>query len=237
MGDLAATLKKYSAMMLFSTCLMLLLYLGVWQLNRGLDKQLLENDLVSQHNQYTEVVNRPESWKELQHHLVRLKGRWLSTEVFLMANRVYQSQVGYEVYHPFMLADGTIILVNRGWVETNRKDLSVAMKETESVSIQGHLYLPEAGFTLGESVIDTQSWPKAMQYFNKPQLSKALGKEISEAVLVLDEKHKLAYVRTWKPSVMKSSRHFGYAFQWWGLALTLIVFGFIWKKQHFFTSK
>ena len=228
---------KYLALALFSFCLGLLLFLGTWQLNLGLEKQRLENDLSAQSDQYTRLSSRPATWNKLQHQLVRLKGQWQPSVGFLMANRVYRSQVGYEAYNPFILGDDTIILVNRGWVAMNVDAQSLLVERNEETWIQGHLYLPESGFTLGKSVEESTLWPRVMQYFDKDQLSDALGQEIDEVVMVLDSEHPLAEVRIWKPLAMKSERHFGYAFQWWGLALTLIIFGFIWKKQNFFRSR
>ncbi len=219
----------------FFSALFLLICLGTWQVTRGLHKRALENSLPGRTDQYTEISTKPETWHALNHRKVMLKGRWAVDKTLLLDNRVHQHTVGYELYSPFYLErDDTLVLVNRGWLDAPRARetaRSLTPDAPHAARIKGHLYLPQAGFTLGRSVAPQDHWPKVMQYFDVEQLSAVLHGAVAPAVLVLDEADERAYTRIWTPTVIRSTRHFGYAFQWWALALTLIIFGFIWHRQ------
>jgi surfeit locus 1 family protein len=62
-------------------------------------------------------------------------------------------------------------------------------------------------------------------------LSEALGRELAPAVLVIDPAEAQSLTRIWQPRNITPARHYAYAMQWWGLALTLIIFGFIWRRS------
>ena len=230
------SIRNYGVLVLFLTGLALLLTLGAWQLSRGLEKQDLETKLAERGNQYTSIGSKPETWQDVNHQLVKLEGGWVLDKQLLLANRVYRGQVGYEVYQPFRITDDSYIMVNRGWVSEQESKALVS----ESVGdgkreLRGHLYIPQAGFTLGPAMTDEEKtgidWPKVMQYFDQAAISEALALNVSSAVLVVDEDSPASFERIYQPTVMGANRHFGYAFQWWALALTLIVFGFIWRRQ------
>ena len=228
--------RKYGVIAVFLVGLALLLTLGAWQLTRGLEKKDLETKLAERGGQYTLIDSKPETWRGIDHQLVELEGEWILDKYFLLANRVHQGQVGYEVYQPFRLTDDSYIMVNRGWVSQQESKALVG----ESVGdgkhqIKGHLYIPQAGFTLGPAMMNEDKighhWPKVMQYFDQAAISEALSYNVSSPVLVVDEASPASLVRIYQPTVMGSNRHFGYAFQWWALALTLVVFGLIWRNQ------
>jgi len=230
---------RYLVFALFFVALALLLFLGAWQANRGLQKKALENTLAHRNPQYTEISRKPETWETLDQQLVTLNGQWRLDKSLLMDNRVHKSRLGYEIYTPFELKqDGAIVLVNRGWlsVEQSRRAENFIYQGLGESTVSGHLYFPEPGFTLGEATTARNSWPKVIQYFDQSQLSEALGEKISPAVLVLDREDPMSLTPIWKPYAMNAHRHFGYAVQWWGLALTLLVFGAIWRKQSFLTK-
>lgn len=176
-------------------------------------------------------------------------------KTFLLANRIHRARLGYEVFSPFRLAaDGALLLVNRGWIDhaaidTLRTSLTqIARHDAGHVAghvvIMGELYLPTKGFTLG-SVYDAQSsaaqltkqsskqsaLPKVINYLDIPALSTILGSALQPAVVALDAQSRGAFVRIWQPYTMHATRHYAYAAQWWGLAVTLAVFGVIWWRQ------
>ena len=240
---------------MFFLSLSLLLSLGGWQWRRGLEKAAIEKLLEAQKNpaknQYTTIDRAPPNWSDLAYRQVRLEGDWRTDRPkgeFLLANRIHRGRLGYEVFSPFQLAgDGATLLVNRGWVE--RADASANTLITppttpptdapahagSHVEVEGQLYLPKKGFTLGRAYNEQPdalpAWPKVIQYFDAPALSAALGTALQPAALALDSDHPAAFARIWQAYTMTATRHYAYAAQWWGLAITLIVFGIIWRRQ------
>lgn len=231
----------------FFMSLLLLLSLGGWQWRRGAEKAAIETLLEEtspdgrrdQHTtQYITLDRAPPNWSEMAYRQVRLEGRWLGARIFLLDNRIHRGRAGYEVFSPFQLAgDRATLLVNRGWVE--RAEASAIDALTAGLpgmaAPGGRLYLPKKGFTLGPAYIGSpRAQPgqsKVIQYFDAPALSAALGTALQPAVVALDPGHPGAFAPIWRAHVMTSTRHFGYAVQWWGLAATLMVFGVIWRRR------
>ncbi len=222
----------------FFMSLLLLLSLGGWQWRRGVEKAAIEALLespLSQYSQYITLDRSPPNWSDIAYRQVRLEGEWRTAPVFLLANRIHRGQPGYEVLSPFRLAgDGSTLLVNRGWSSHTDHAPSAGLRQPPAV-VTGQLYLPQKGVVLGPAHTaqpdDPPQQPTVIQYFDAPALSALLGGALQPAVVALDANHPRAFERTWQPYAMNATRHFGYAAQWWGLAATLLVFGFIWRRQ------
>ncbi|HTY51507.1 MAG TPA: SURF1 family cytochrome oxidase biogenesis protein, partial [Steroidobacteraceae bacterium] len=71
------------------------------------------------------------------------------------------------------------------------------------------------------------SWPKVTSYPDMGQLQRALGTALAARlagrILLLDPAAPDGYVRDWQPPGLPPLRHFCYAVQWWGFAVTAVV--------------
>ncbi len=220
--------KPLVAPILCLLALFLLVFLGGWQWSRGLEKAEIERRYAVESEPRT-LSARPGDWVPLDYRPVTLDGEWLGEQEFLLENRIYQGQPGYEVLTPFRLADDqSVILVNRGWIRSWNDGGAVAKWTEDPV---GMLYRPTTGFTLGQTVSGELRWPQTVLYLDTEALSEHLGRRIEDAVLVLDPAHPAAFVRIWRPIALPASRHYGYAMQWWGLALALLVWSLIWYRR------
>ena len=65
-------------------------------------------------------------------------------------------------------------------------------------------------------------WPKLVQQVDYETTKNDIGNSINESVIQLSAASAGAFEPIWKPVDLKPSRHFGYALQWFGLALVLI---------------
>ena len=94
----------------------ILLYLGSWQVIRGLEKQ----DIVNQHyeNKSLPVVSEKEMFNlnadKLTYRTVNLYGEF-GAKTYLLDNRLYRQEAGYEVFTTFKTSGNELFLVNRGW--------------------------------------------------------------------------------------------------------------------------
>lgn len=221
-------MKTLGARLLFALALLLLLSLGVWQLNRGWQKSHIVSQLASPSQDYQMLEKIPTDFTALEYRSVSLQGQWQNEQVFLLANRIYQQQLGYEVFTAFRLTSGQLLLINRGWIALNQaKTLRAATNPP-----QGILYAPKKGYTLGEAITDySNQWPKVSLYWDNAAFNQVLGEPILPLVLVLDQQHPASFTRIWQPVVVTPERHYAYAMQWFGLALVLVIFGFIWQRK------
>ena len=222
---------RYFTLLAYLAGLSLLLGLGFWQYSRGLEKSSIEMEWQDIKDNFLAVRSLNEINFD-RYQTVQIKGRWDIDRQFLLENRIHQTQNGFEVFTPFTLQEsGEVILVNRGWVNKTDIDGIFSNLVPHEESLRGVIYKPEKGFTLGDSILQRSDWPQKFQYFDASALSESYGSEIPEMVLVLDKNHAAVFTPIWSPTVVTASRHYGYAVQWWGLAVVMLVFGFIWKNQ------
>jgi len=119
-------------------------------------------------------------------------------------------------------------MVNRGWL--GKQDVTVALAQ-DNDSVTGTLYTPKTGYTIGDAIAPGETWPKQSLYLDLAAFSTELNSALQPMVLVVAEDDVNSLVRTWQPVVVGPSRHYGYAVQWFGLALVLVIFGFIWARK------
>lgn len=62
--------------------------------------------------------------KEKNFWPVEITGVWDSMIEYHLAPRFYHSRLGYDLVQPLVLPDQRVLLVNRGWVPADRKDIS-----------------------------------------------------------------------------------------------------------------
>ena len=218
--------KRLAAMVLYAVALSILLLLGAWQLLRGQEKAQIESRLADDGGPQ-EISARPQDWADLDYRRANLSGNWLPDREFLLENRIRQGVPGFEVLTPFELAgDRAVLLVNRGWIGIGADTGGVAPGDGPG----GVLYRPEPGFTLGSTLSGEPRWPQTVLYLDIAALSERLGRRLEPAVLVLDPSHPAAHPRLWQPTTLSADRHYGYALQWWGLALALLILGLIWYR-------
>ena len=226
--------SRAAVYLVFFLSLSLLLSLGGWQWRRGLEKAAIEKLSTGTEDHYITLDRAPPNWSPLAYRRVRLHGKWLAGRDFLLANRIRHSRQGYEVFSPFQLSgDAATLLVNRGWVARPPAGVALSAGLPAPGDATGALYLPQKGFTLGPAYHADQQprWPKVIQYIDVPALSAALGTALQPAAVSLDPAHPGAFPRIWRAYAMTPARHYAYAAQWWGLAVTLTVFGFIWRRR------
>ena len=200
----------------------ILIYLGSWQVMRGLEKK----DIVNQHyeNKSLPVISEKEmatlNSENLIYRTVNLEGEYQS-ESYILDNRLYRQEAGYEIFTTFETFEKNLFLINRGWV--SKEDYEKGTEEAEGkVTIQGVLSpFKRFGLNLVDQIY-LDGWPKLVQQVDYETAKNDIGNSINESVIQLSAASAGAFEPIWKPVDLKPSRHFGYALQWFGLALVLI---------------
>jgi surfeit locus 1 family protein len=226
--------------MTLATLLLLALFvsLGRWQWHRGEAKQLAW----AQFDQLTNAppIDAPFDLDSVpRYRPIRLHGRFDAEHQFLLDNRFYKGQPGYEVLTPFELTDGRRILVNRGWVpflgyRDRLPDISIARDSLEpGISVTGRVdELPAGGLASGRAPPTRDaSWPKVTSFPTHDELAAALGAKLEHRIVLMTGAGD-GFAREWSPAGLAPERHFSYAIQWWGFALVLLVlyFGLNFRK-------
>ncbi|HEX7047620.1 MAG TPA: SURF1 family protein [Gammaproteobacteria bacterium] len=205
-----------------------LLWLGVWQVQRGIEKQALHDafrtsaaGVVDATVLSLQAKNALPAYSEIQ-----LRGRYLNERTFLLDNMSSAGRPGHHVLTPFQPAGvDHVVIVDRGWRPgiTSRRDLA-AVLPAAAHTVQGKLApFPQPGLELGGKPVPEGDWPRVVQFPDAAELSAQLGVPVVDQRLLLDADATDGFVREWEPPGIPPARHYAYAFQWFGLAVALII--------------
>lgn len=214
---------------LFAGCLLpLLIGLGFWQLDRAEQKKAMAGEYLQRlHGDALEVT--PATQQVSRYQRLRARGRYDNAHSFLLDNRLRDGRFGYEIVTPLLLANSaglpgpTVLLVNRGWVQGDpgrRWQPEIELVRGE-VTLEGYAYhpqpLPTAAFA-GEA-----SWPMLAQWVNLDAFADQLEAPVKPFVLRLDPSAAGALRADWPLLNLQPEQHIGYAVQWFGMAITLVL--------------
>jgi len=200
--------------------------LGFWQLDRAEQKIGIQEEQSKQVQAPTKrVISSSEAPSRFQSY--RLEGRYIEKH-FLLDNRQRSGKVGYELLTPFELQSGGVILVNRGWLKAGRTrdELPELATPKDAVEIEGFFYWSDKpipvldnGFEMLSPTmqrIQSIDWPRVQGALNN-----GLVQELEFRLMKTDEPGALDI--SWVYQSMKPEKHQGYAFQWFSMAVALIV--------------
>ncbi len=205
-----------------------LVSLGFWQLSRYEQKLLLEQAYESRH------ALEPLTLPKVQHHQdpvylpFTVSGRYDPDRYFLLDNQVFQGEAGYELFMPFLSDHGVWLLIDRGWIAAgDRELLPEVITDPGHLILSGFAYKPQGKpFLLAEDIWE-EGWPKRIQALDPMKISEAIESVMPDFFMVLKAGQPGA--EQMRPMVinLKSEKHLGYAFQWFAMALVLLLlYGF-----------
>ena len=212
----------------FLFSLSILISLGVWQIQRLIWKE----DLISFYNdQYqNSVIRLDESSiipKDIEFRKVKVNGSFLNNKEIQVTGKVYEGNAGFHVITPFVMSNGKIILVNRGWVSENYR-----MPKTrkfsllnENIMIEGIARLPQKkGYFVPENDPKNRFWftikPNEIRRYLKLD-EKIFIKNFYIDILRDSKQIKLPIGI--KPGINLRNQHLSYAMTWFSLAVVLII--------------
>jgi len=201
--------------------------LGVWQLQRADEKNQIQQENELRKNDAPQSFNFPISNPEkLRFQRIRVKGKFLSDMQFVLDNRYLDRQVGFNILTPFKLQNSDkVVLVDRGWLPLtgSREELPDIDVDENIRTLVGTVYVPYGkAFSLGE-IDDSKTWPRLIQYLDFKELSMRLEKELMPLTLRMQADQVDTYKAQWELYASSSKLHLGYAFQWFAMALALLV--------------
>jgi cytochrome oxidase assembly protein ShyY1 len=201
----------------------LLLFLGSWQLQRAEQKRVWLQQL--NEAPATTVSGALERLARYDWVPVELQIELVPMKVFLLDNRTWQGRVGYEVVVPIRVDEGSWWLGSLGWIAAppRREQLPEVELSRRWLNVEGVLSRPMASVTLAASQVEP-GWPRRIQSLDLQQIRTALAMPVEPLVLHL----KTAVSEVIMPrekiyTGIEPERHVGYAVQWFGLALVLMI--------------
>ncbi len=200
-----------------------LLSLGVWQLSRFQEKQVLEKMYESRRMLVPVSLSELASFSDPLYIPLELTGQFDSERYFFLDNQVWQGKAGYELFMPFMTLGGDWVLVNRGWVSMQDRNVLPDVTTEKGIHTISGLSYRSFGqaFLLSEDQW-SDDWPKRIQALDIPRMAQTLKEELPAVTLVLNAGQ--THAEQVRPLTlnMKASKHLGYAFQWFAMASVLL---------------
>jgi surfeit locus 1 family protein len=208
-----------------------LLWLGTWQLERAVWKQgLIDANATRAQLPAVALDSLGTDFPGARYRKVIVSGRYRIDRQLLLDNRMHDGHPGYEVLTPLQLADGRMLLVNRGWVPAvpDRSVLPAVDGPAAVQTLTATIDLPpEKTFRLADVEEAGQGWPRVIEQLQPAQLERLLGRPLMPVILLLDPDEPNGFVRDWKPVYgVTPDKHRAYAMQWFTLALVLMIIYF-----------
>lgn len=196
---------------------MLGICLGLWQWGRADDKRLS----IAVREAAPTLVQP--TTKPAQGAQITLRGEYLAEHTLYLDNRIVDGRVGVAALTPLRDSYGQLWLVQRGFLATgpHRQPPQTATPDGR-VELTGEWQDVQAG---GPLYGDNREGVRLQQLSLEPWRA-SLG-AFSYTGWVHASEGDGVLTPWWEANVMPPSRHMGYAFQWWGLALAALMVMFI----------
>lgn len=215
--------------------LMLLIGLGIWQLQRLDWKEAIIAERAERAAApplvLTEVTDA--RWKDLEHRRVTFRGRYVHDREMLVWNKVRHGQTGFDLITPMTLEDGGAVLVHRGWVPRAWPDGQVERRRpTGTIALTGILrdggkatpWIPDNNPATGE-------W----FFADVAEMARAAGLADAKPYLVrvTPAPDEGGYPKGPHATFEIRNKHLEYAITWFGLAATLVIIyiAFHWRRN------
>jgi surfeit locus 1 family protein len=195
--------------------------LGQWQLDRAGEKRALHEEFA---RAGPALPLPPAASLAGRYQRVTARGSYDPGHQFLLDNMMHAGRAGMHVLTPLLLADGSAVLVNRGWVPfgSSRSSLPEVAVGAGPRIVTGRVdRLPRPSIELAAS--PARGWPRLVSYPQIQELSAALQRELYPQLILLDPHDPDGYLREWRVPGTAPARHLGYAIQWFAFAATAVA--------------
>ncbi|MBI3532025.1 MAG: SURF1 family protein [Burkholderiales bacterium] len=215
--------------------------LGRWQLSRAATKEALQASMEARLAEPVldgATLRGEVAADALLHRRMVARGQWLAERTVFLDNRQMNGRVGFFVVTPLRLEGSDVaVLVQRGWVPRNFEDRSrVPVVETPTglVTVVGRIVPPPGKlYELGAAEVGP-----IRQNLDLAQFRSETGLPLAAVSVQQTDAAADGLARDWPPGNTGVDKHYGYAFQWFGLCALIAVL-YVWFQivRRFFQRK
>ena len=221
--------RQWVALTLLAVVLIpVMIKLGFWQLHRH-EGRVARNEQIAAAlrapavpvGRLTGVGEAPSA--QAKYRTVAAKGRYDTRHQVVVRHRTAADEqtIGYFVVTPLIQADGTAVLINRGWIEGNGDQTTqpkVPAPPSGQVEVRGRMMPDETSEASG--IRDTKGLPEGqVMLINSGQRAKDLGHRVLGGFIELSESEPRGGhghpQRLPEPDHSGIGPHMAYAIQWW----------------------
>ena len=208
--------------------------LGTWQLNRRAEALAevarIDANYDADPVPVAEALPDPAAFDiDQRWQVVALTGEFLADEEVVVRNRPFEGSSGFEVITPFRLDDGTVFMVDRGWIAQNSqgRPSEAAPPPSGQVEVAARLKAGEdriAGRTSTGIELATIDLDELADRVDGPAYTGAYGVLVQSGADVDEPPHAAA-----RP-IRDEGPHLSYALQWYVFALLGFI-GLAWAAN------
>ncbi|GAA2023756.1 hypothetical protein GCM10009819_03150 [Agromyces tropicus] len=201
--------------------------LGTWQLNRRAEALAevarIDANYDAEPIPLADALPDPAGFDiDQRWQVVSASGKYLTQAEVVVRNRPFQGSTGFEVITPFLLDDGTVFMVDRGWIpqDSDGRPSEIAPPPSGEVEVVARLKAGEdtiAGRTSSGSELATIDLDEVSDRIGAPAYTGAYGILVQDGADAGDPP--LALPRP----VRDEGPHLSYALQWFVFALLAFV--------------
>lgn len=207
--------------------------LGRWQLSRAAEKEALQAAIAERQRlpaldgaSLAQALSDDQA-RELLHRAITLRGQWLADRTVFLDNRPMARQTGFYVLTLLRLTGSDrVVLVQRGWAPRHQVDRSLlppVQTPTGAVQVSGRIAAhPPRVYQLGQ-----EQGGAIRQNLDLDAWRAETGLPLAPVLVVQTGAASDGLQRDWPEAASGVEKHYGYAFQWFGLC-TLIGLLLLW---------
>src|SRR5690606_8872352 len=181
------------------------------------------------------IAEAIERGAELQGFRLQISGEIDNARSLLLDNQMEGHRPGYQVLTPLLTGEKIQVQVNRGWIvaTADRRQPELMNTRSGTLVLSGKIYIPgNRQVVLKADDYSHPRWPLLVQKLDMGALAKLFdqeraGVELAPFVVRLDPEMDVEegdeMPRNWQWMAMSPEKHRGYAVQWFGMALVLLV--------------
>jgi surfeit locus 1 family protein len=203
--------------------------LGQWQLSRASQKVALLAAILAQKARPALEERALAATKNIaieMHRTVEVQGIWQPSHTVYLDNRPMSGKTGFWILTPLALqGTGQVMLVQRGWVPRNfndRASLPAVQTPTGVVKVQGRIAPPPSKLYQFKG----EDTDRLRQNIDLNAFRLETGLPLLDVALLQTGGPSEGLLREWAAPNLGVEKHYGYAFQWFGLcALVIGLYG------------
>lgn len=221
------------------------LLLGRWQLSRAAQKEALQTRVMTQTalppltSQDVLVLSTSPTpppatpQNDLLDRTLTLQGTWLPTYTVYLDNRQMKAKQGFFVLTPLKLAQtGHVVMVQRGWVQrdfTDRERLPALLTPEGNVHITGRIAAGPAHLLdlLQTKPVEVSAPSLIRQNLSLSAYQSETQLPLWDHLLLQTDATPDGLLRDWAAPSFGIEKHYGYAFQWFGLSALMAIL-YVW---------
>ena len=205
--------------------------LGFWQIDRADQKNNINSNYTIDNKKLLSfLINLMYLMKNQAFYgeKLSLRAHFINKQNIILDNQIFNQIAGFNIITPFKIkGSDSIVLVNRGWHPNlkNREMLPIINEIVGERLLLGHVAgFPVSGIKLGKNNIETlNSQIFRFQRLDILELNYFFSANVMPYMIYLDPIIDKELYGIFKLPAPDSQKNYGYAFQWFAFAITLLI--------------